>query len=237
MAMALSAIVLSMAASAAAADSFLQKQESASLLADLELVFGPHSLERRVDKLEARVQTMFAALPKRSGQLVAHSTARYALNRVLNGMYGWSLPGLENGHAHFNTTDLISSGILNGLMPDHLQQIFARHIQPEGFQLRDLAILGGTMEHLVHENQKEILLEACEYLDLPTVGQLGETSLMTIIQLYKMAFLQQTGTTKWGMDEAVSKLRTGHKSYPGWPEVLLLLSDERENLAFYEKSA
>ena len=59
---------------------------------------------------------------------------------------------LEGAQTTFNTTSLVGSGILGGLLAAHLEHIFGKHIDAEGVHLRDLAILDSTIEHLVHED-------------------------------------------------------------------------------------
>jgi len=211
---------------AGAAESFLQKQVSVSLVADLEALLGPGSLQRRASLLEGRLLTMYRALPKTSEQILAHGTARYALHRVLADLHGWSISALAANATTFNTTSLVGSGILRGLLPPHLEHLFGKHIGAEGFNLRDLAILTSTIEHLVHEDQKSILRKSCEFLDLPTVGPMSENDMETIIALYMVTFMQNWDASGSSVKQAHVRLKRGFTSYPGWNDAAMLLRDE-----------
>lgn len=85
-------------------DSFLHKRETNDLLADLEAFFGHEALHARLRKIEPQLLPMFNALPKMHDDRVAHTTARYALDRLFVKMYGWSLAALALSESAANTS-------------------------------------------------------------------------------------------------------------------------------------
>merc|ERR1719197_2470743 len=213
-----------------AADPFLQKLEVESLRGELELALGSNCFQGRLSNLELQLQPMFAALPKTSRGLLTHSAARYALHRVGSDRHGWTIRGLEANMDNFNTSSLVTSGVLRELLPEHIESIFVKHIGKEGFNLQNLALLAATIDHLIREDQKAVLRKACELLDLSTVDAMGEEDLRTIIQLYMAMFLRPNLTPSM---KVLKGMRNG--GYPGWTETTLLLDDEREAFAFNEK--
>lgn len=214
-----------------AADPFLQKKAQANLLTDLESVLGHGSLEGRLDKLETRLQPMFLSLPKASGNLLAHATARYALHRISLDVHGWTIAGLEPGAINSTATSLVASGILRGLFPAHVEAIFQNHISADGFSMRDLSVLAATVEHFVHTQQKQTLRKACEMLNLPTMGPMDEADMRKIVQIYMAGFLQAVDVEK----VTEQFLRAMTRAYPGWGQTVMLLDDEREIFAYNER--
>jgi hypothetical protein len=228
---------------AAAGDSFLQKSSSQNetLLASLEAAFGPGSLEQRAYKLEGLLKSTFLSLPKKdSHSRISHAAARYALHRILLAHHGWSISGLEPNATTFNTTSLVGSGILKDLVPAHIEEVFEAHVGIDGFGLKDLALLAATIEHLVHADQKLVLLKVCELFDLPVVGDMSEDEMRSLILYYKALFLV-AGSAHVQFDSVSAPqlkkyLRTAERGYPGWEDTVMFLDDERQSLAFADRS-
>merc|ERR1740138_1211271 len=153
-----------------------------SLLSEVQLALGSDCFQGRLEELKTRVKPMFVSLPKDSQNLLSHSTVRYALHRITTARHGWTITGLEPSIDNFNTSSLVNSGILRGLLPAHVESIFEKHIGTAGFNLQSLALLAGTIDHLVREDQRVILRKACELLNVPTIGSISEEQMQNIIQ-------------------------------------------------------
>jgi len=221
------------------ADPFLQKTDMGlSLLSDVESALGPGCFHGRLEDLKARLEPMFVSLPKNSRNLLSHSAARYALHRISTDRHGWTISGLEPSVDNFNTSSLMNSGILRELLPAHIESIFATHIGEDGFTLQNLAILAGTIDHLVREDQRTILRKACELLDVATIGPISEQEMRDVIQMYMVSFLRANMIPPQHYDRYMANaLDIIHKEYPGWPETTLLLDDERETFAYTTKDS
>jgi hypothetical protein len=226
---------------ALAAEPFLQKQSgnNETLLTSLQAVFGPHSLTARVQTLEDKLRPMFFSLPKTSQARISHAAARYALHRIALELHGWSISGLEPNATTFNTTSLVGSGILRGLVPTHIEGIFDEHVGVDGFGLQDLAILAATIEHLVHDDQKHVMMKVCELFDLPVVGEMEADDMKHLITFYKAVFLVARSThmdiDTLTADKLEKLLATAERGYPGWADTVLFLDDERQSLAFTDR--
>merc|ERR1740138_1301799 len=140
-----------------------------SLLSEVQLALGSDCFQGRLEELKTRVKPMFVSLPKDSQNLLSHSTVRYALHRITTARHGWTITGLEPSIDNFNTSSLVDSGILRGLLPAHIEAIFMKHIGEDGFSLQSLVVLAATLDHLVRVDQRNILRKACEMLDVATV--------------------------------------------------------------------
>jgi len=222
-----------------AADPFLQKIDvDSNLLNDVKSALGAGCFHGRLEDLKTRLQPMFVSLPKSSQNMLSHSAARYALHRISTDRHGWTISGLEPNLDNFNTSSLMNSGILRELLPGHIESIFAAHIGEGGFTLQSLAILSGTIDHLVREDQRTILRKACELLDVATIGSISEKEMRDVIQMYMVSFLRANMIPPQHYDRYMAKaLDIIHKEYPGWPETVMLLDDERETFSYNDKDS
>jgi hypothetical protein len=225
-----------------AAEPFLQKQTASNetLLTSLQAVLGPRSLIDRVRTLEDKLRPMFFSLPKSSPNRISHAAARYALHRIALELHGWSISGLEPNATTFNTTSLVGSGVLRGLVPPHIEGIFDGYVGVDGFGLQDLAVLAATIEHLVHEDQKQVMVKVCELFDLPLLGEMEADDMKHLITFYKAVFLVARSTHMDIDTLTAAKLEkllvTAERGYPGWADTVLFLDDERRSLSFTERS-
>jgi hypothetical protein len=226
-----------------AGEVFLQREteHNERLIESLEAVLGPDGLRARVDKLENHLRPLFNALPKHGQNMLSHASARYALHRVIGDLHGWSIAGLEPSATTYNTTSLVGSGILRGVVPPHIERILDDYVGGQGFSLYDLAVLAGTIEHLVHDDQKVILRRVCEVFDLPTLGHMDAHLMRRAILMYKAMFLVGTGSlnldiSKFTAQDAEKLLSHAGRRYPGWEDVVVFMDDEIQSLAFEEKS-
>merc|ERR1719473_971216 len=107
----------------AGADPFLQKtvDMDSSLLSEVQLALGSDCFQGRLEELRARVKPMFVSLPKDSQNLLSHSTVRYALHRISTAKHGWTITGLEPSIGNFNASAVVKSGILQELLPAHVE--------------------------------------------------------------------------------------------------------------------
>jgi hypothetical protein len=243
----MNSVLLLLTASAAcpsfAAESFLHKQaeHNASLLTTLESFLGPDTLGGRADTLEARIRPLYMSLPKNGRNFLSHAAARYALHRIIVDVHGWSIEGLEPNASTINTTSLVGSGILRGVVPAHIEYIFEDSIGADGFSLRDLAILASTVEHLVHEQQQLIVRRVCELFDIPTVGAISDADMRRLILTYEAVFLVGAGDEQIDMrtfsaPAARKLLAMAPRKYPGWDDTTMFVDDEIESLSFNTRS-
>jgi hypothetical protein len=194
-----------------------------------------------VAKLENLLRPLFHSLPKHGQNTLSHASARYALHRIIGDVHGWSIAGLEPNATTYNTTSLVGSGMLRGVVPSHIEDILDDYVGRQGFTLHDLAVLAGTIEHLVHDDQKVILRRVCEVFDLPTLGTMAAQIMRKAILMYKAMFLVGTGSlnldiSKFTARDAENLLSHAGRRYPGWEDVVMFMDDEIESLAFEEQS-
>jgi hypothetical protein len=114
--------------------------------------------------------------------------------------------------------------------------MFAESIGADGFNLRDLAILASTAQHLVHMDQQAILLRVCELFGHPTVGPIDHIQMRELILMYEAVFLigadSKVDIRSFSAVQANKLLRLAPKAYPGWDDVVMFVDDEIESHAF-----
>merc|ERR1719183_3072044 len=132
----------------------LSAESEKALLAEIEVALGSghrHATEKRLKRLEQMLRPMFGAMTKNENGNLGSAAAGYVLHRVFVQRHGWFIRALEptgNALAAWNSSSPTS--ILEERVPEHVQNLFEKRLGARGLGLKELAILAGTLEHLVH---------------------------------------------------------------------------------------
>merc|ERR1719146_302626 len=132
----------------------LSAESEHALLAELEVALGSghrHATEKRLKRIEQMLSPMFGAVSKNANGKVGSAAAGYVLHRVFVQRHGWFIRALEpqgNAMASWNASNPTS--ILEERVPEHVTKLFEMRLGQRGLGLREIAILAGTLEHLVH---------------------------------------------------------------------------------------
>merc|ERR1719181_2440403 len=119
-----------------------------SLLDEVEGSLGKGAAGNRLSQMEAILAPIIAALPKNEHGNLGHSAVRYALHRLFVLRHGWVIKGLGSEGASQNSSS--PAGVLKDQVSSYIQDLFEKRLAGKGFGLRELAILGATIEHLIH---------------------------------------------------------------------------------------
>merc|ERR1719277_2229648 len=115
---------------------------------DLGMGKGKHHItDVHLAELRVQLRPLFKALPKTSKGRLGHSTVRYALHRHFVFQHGMYVKGLEPNGEAWNSSSPID--IMEDKVPAYVQKLFEERLS-DGFELEDLALLAGTLEHFIH---------------------------------------------------------------------------------------
>jgi len=209
-----------------------------TLLAELEVALGSghrHATEKRLKRLEQMLSTMFGAMTKNANGKLGSAAAGYVLHRVFVQRHGWFIRALEpegSSMAAWNSSTPIS--ILEERVPEHVVNLFENRLGSHGLGVKELAILAGTLEHLVHVEALERLKVSYLAQGLSQEDVLSEDDaiqlLDTYMSIYILGFLH-TNLTTMNVNTA-KKLRANIlEVYPTFPETQQFLREVYRSVA------
>jgi hypothetical protein len=181
-----------------------------TLLEEIEGQVGNANIRGRLARLESALHPMFLSLPKNEHGNLDHGTVRYALHRLFVQRHGWYIKGLDNAGQSWNESS--HANILKDQAADFVQSVFEHRLGDRGLNLHELAVLGATLEHLIHDESEERLNKAYVVTRHDTNASMTFEQASEITYAYMKLFIlgDEIGTT-------TSNARM-NQIYPGWTD-------------------
>jgi len=188
-----------------------------SLLAEIEGTLGSASPRGRMARIEAALNSMYAALPKNEHGKLGHTTVRYALHRLFVQQHGWYVKGLEPAGDSWNTTS--PAGILKDKVSSEVIKMMELRLDGHGFGLHDTAVLAATLEHLVHDEALDRLGKAYEMKGIVQNDRLNGLQSESLLDAYMKLYILPEELAGIATDEDMVA------TYPGWRETQEFVRD------------
>jgi len=191
-----------------------------TLLEEIENNFASVGKRGRLARLETALKPLFDSLPKNEHGNLGHSPVRYALHRIFVQRHGWYIKGLEPDGEGWNNTS--PAGILKDRVSSYVEELFEERLGGRGFNLHDTAVLAATLEHLIHDENKNRLTKAYEVQKMSSNKDLTRTQADAILDEYmKLHLLSEETASK------VTDTETMKQIFPGWTETQQFVRDVR----------
>jgi len=174
--------------------SFMPRQEEveSTLLNEFAATLRPGANKDHIIKLEARLEPMYDAVPREADGRLSPLVVRYVLHRFF-AQRGWFIVGLEPGNnGAGNSTSGEDSTDLKALqewVPSYMTAFLQKMSGGKGTSLRELAILAGTLEDLIHKETVARLNQSFEALELPMDAKLAEKDVSEVLEVFMMIYM------------------------------------------------
>jgi len=161
-----------------------------SLQGDVEQVL--HSEYRadtneRLQDIQAKLQTTFAALPKNERGLLGMAATRYLLNRHFHRSRGWLVHGLRpDGHSWNSTSP---TAILKNKTQGSVAAFFDQRLKGYGLDLSEVALLAAMIENEVHQDTVSRLRKAWGAQLMPEHGKIELHDVERVLDTYMMGYI------------------------------------------------
>jgi len=193
-----------------------------TLLSEIEGTLGATPV-RRMARIEAALDSMYASLPKNEFGKLGHSTVRYALHRLFVQRHGWYVKGLEPAGDSWNTTS--PSGILKDRVSSEVIHLMEGRLDGHGFSLHETAVLAATLEHLVHDEALERLGKAYKLQSLDQEKHLDKHQSEQILDTYMKLYMLPEDMAAVASDEHMTA------AYPVWRETQDFVRDVQKEVS------
>lgn len=203
------------------------------LLQEIEMQVGrDHRLatEIRVDRLEAALKPMFAAMPKDTQGQVDATSVRYLLHRLFVQRHGWFVIGLDNEGESWNSSS--PAAVFQNHAEEH-HALFNDKLSRQGFALHQVAVFAAALETLVHGESLERLEAAYRVLGLSRSETLSEDEAVQAIRSYMLIYnhmpqrLELSALTRRQWD---IMNRTAGSLYSTWDETQKFVEGIRQRI-------
>jgi hypothetical protein len=200
-----------------------------SLLEEIESTLGAGSASSRLAQLEASLQPIYTALQKNEHGNLGHATVRYALHRLFVKRHGWNIKGLGANGGQWNSSS--PTGVLTDQVPAYIEEMFEKRLGGRGFGLRELAVLGATIEHLIHKETVSKLDAAFNVLNYLPISNLTEQEGYQVLDTYMMAYILGENLANLSYYDATALLGEMPELFLPWRETQQFVRDIGKRLA------
>jgi len=178
--------------------------------------------EGRLARLETALKPLFDSLPKNEHGNLGHSPVRYALHRIFVQRHGWYIKGLEPDGDSWNTTS--PAGVLKDRVASYVEELFEDRLGGRGFNLHDTAVLAATLEHLIHDENKDRLVKAYGSKQIDSSTELSRAQADSILDEYMKFHLLSDDVSSRVSEDEMSSI------FPGWGETQQFVRDIRNEV-------
>merc|ERR1740130_1782574 len=198
-----------------------------SMLEEVEGAFGEGTASSRVKELKAGLAPIYAALPKNGKGHLDHATVRYALHRLFVQRHGWVIRGLDSAGGNRNSTS--GAGLLKEQVPAYIQDLFEKRLGGRGFGLHEAAVLGATIEHLVHSEAIKRMGDALKLHERLPTSAMSEQEADSLLDTYMMSYILGAEAPRT-LSESLQLKAAMPQIYPGWEATQEFVRAVRRNV-------
>jgi len=189
-------------------------------LLEVEAGLGSQLVDRSGDRMEdimKALRPMFESLDKNEHGKLGHTAVRYALHRLFAARHGWSMKGLDPAGQLYNSSSPVE--VLQGKASKHLQEIFEKRLDDQGFGLQELAVFAAVLETLISMEAVGRLEDLSSKLGLAFDAKLGTTEIDDLLDMYMAPYIQGKEIKEFTVEELKQFAKSMPDGYPFWKEV------------------
>jgi hypothetical protein len=175
----------------------------------------------RLVQLQDELKPIYEVLPKNSEGQLNNGTSRYALHRYFSEKHGWAVKGMQPAGAAWMATMSVTDDvkdITKYMVPAYMQHALLSEIGKTSFDLKSLATMAATIEHLIHAEVLATLHSIYTTLELPIPGDRSEQQVRDILETYVMIHAFGVNLDVSVLEDvrrAKAHLEKTHASWPG----------------------
>jgi len=193
-----------------------------TLLEEIQKNIASMGAGGRLARMEYALKPLFDSLPKNEHGNLGHSPVRYALHRIFVQRHGWYIKGLEPDGDGWNNTS--PAGILKDRVSSYVEELFEERLGGRGFNLHDTAVLAATLEHLIHDENRDRLTKAYESKKIDSSTHLTRAQADAVLDEYMKFHLLSDDISSRVSEDEMSSI------FPGWSDTQQFVRDVRSEV-------
>jgi len=209
-------------------DTLTEADIRTSLLSEIESDSGAFDTSSRISLMKEALQPIFAALPKNKYGNLDRTAVRYALHRVFVMRHGWVIKGLS---PHASPSNSSSKGVLKDKVPAYIEDLFEKRLHGKGLHLKELAIVGATLEHLIHNEAVDKLGEVYDVHGFLPTDVISSDQADQLLDTYMMGYIRSRSFKNMTRVEAKQLVGEMKVVYLAWGETQKFVRGIRTSIA------
>jgi hypothetical protein len=199
-----------------------------TLLEEIEGSLGTSMNNKRSLDIEAQLRPIYTALPKNENGHLGHTAVRYALHRLFVLRHGWHVKGLDSNGESWNASS--PTGILKDQAPAYIHSLFEERLGNKGLGLHELAIMGATIEHMIHNEAIGRLAAVFNVHQLLPTDTVSAEQATEMLDTYMTAFMLGQNLTGLPLQDAREAVAEMPEIFPVWNDLQNFVRDVRANI-------
>jgi len=175
-----------------------------------------------IDSFEAELRPIYSGMPKDEFGMLTNGTVRYALHRYFHQKKGWTMKGLQPAGGSWIKSMSVTfdvKEVSKYMVPTYLMDLLLMRMGSASVDLRSLAILAATLEHLIHGEMIDNLYSVYSTIGFSPGGERNEKEIDEILDMFMMVYafgMNLEVSTYKDMKKAQHYLESKHG---GWPQM------------------
>eukprot|EP00929_Paragymnodinium_shiwhaense_P081811 TRINITY_DN428_c0_g6_i1.p1 TRINITY_DN428_c0_g6~~TRINITY_DN428_c0_g6_i1.p1 ORF type:complete len:602 (-),score=160.71 TRINITY_DN428_c0_g6_i1:148-1953(-) len=175
------------------------------------------------------LRPMFDSLPRNAHGNLDHSTVRYALNRFFVQRHGFVIRGFQSEHFDNSSS---ASQLLQGRVPQLVQELFEKRVGLHGSSLQDAALLAALLEHLIEQDLAGKLQAILQFHGAEVDRVLAMDEGTYYIELFMMLTITgRSDLRAFEKEQLTLFVKHFETLYPPWPQTQQMLREVIEATA------
>lgn len=177
----------------------------------------------KIVEMEVSLSALFRALPKNDHGLLSNGTVRYALHRHFSLGRGWFIKGMEPAGASWVSSMTVTpdvKDISKYIVPTYMHGLLRQHGHEHGTDLRGLAIMVATFEHMIYAELAETLFHIYRTFGIQVQTDVGDGELNTVLTTFMMIFALGGNLDYSGAADVRRSLLRVEQHHKSWKDMM-----------------
>jgi len=187
------------------------------------------STESRLYVIKEILRATFVAMPKTAHGRLSAASARYAMHRLFVQRHGWHVKGVAPTGGSWSPASA-ALGFSEHLSP-RIQDLLGEQFSGNDFDLDELALLGATIEALIHSEAVGRLYATYRLLEMDPEVPVSEEKAVDAVYMCLTAYLTGNNISRLSREALRSTCKLVEEQFPQWVNTKTLIQETQRQVA------
>eukprot|EP00927_Polykrikos_kofoidii_P066932 TRINITY_DN6248_c0_g4_i1.p1 TRINITY_DN6248_c0_g4~~TRINITY_DN6248_c0_g4_i1.p1 ORF type:complete len:593 (-),score=69.37 TRINITY_DN6248_c0_g4_i1:77-1855(-) len=203
----------------------MEQNKTLAKIAELEGAAFAFGIEKQLNDIRGALLPVFVASPKNEYGRLDDAPARYALRRVLNGVYGWDVPELGEEDDQDDPANLTPKLAIGHSLSSAMRRVLEERTVETGSGLLELSLFVAALQQATVDDRHKRLVHTYRLMRLDVEMRLDREMLHSVVDLYMGAFIGSEDLSQMRVTERAKFQADVEASYIVWTEAQRFFRD------------